>query len=191
MAVRLHNIESKALGHFTLRKVRRIPELNDSDLRRFWAKVDRCAPDACWLWTGAGVPNGHGFLGLGKRPDYQPYYAHRIAWTITHGTIPDGIAVLHRCDVRRCCNASHLFLGTQGDNVRDASAKGHLMVSRPRGHKVTTEQLAQIDRLLADWVPQVRIAEQFGVSKAWISTYARGFRRQYDRPRQSSLEKAS
>lgn len=48
---------------------------------------------------------------------------HRAAWIVTHGPIPDGLQVLHRCDNPPCCNPAHLFLGTQLDNVSDMNAK--------------------------------------------------------------------
>lgn len=50
--------------------------------------------------------------------------AHRISWLIHRGPIPSGMLVLHSCDVRRCVNPKHLFLGTQLDNLRDMATKG-------------------------------------------------------------------
>jgi hypothetical protein len=59
------------------------------------------------------------------------WQAHRAAWTLFVGEIPNGMNVLHRCDVRNCINPDHLFIGTQQDNVadmikkkRDRKAKG-------------------------------------------------------------------
>jgi len=50
--------------------------------------------------------------------------AHRLAWEEAKGPIPDGLFVLHRCDVRGCINVDHLFLGTAKDNTHDMMAKG-------------------------------------------------------------------
>jgi hypothetical protein len=50
--------------------------------------------------------------------------SHRAAWKLTHGPIPDGLQVLHRCDNPPCCNPAHLFLGTQQDNIADMHKKG-------------------------------------------------------------------
>src|SRR4051812_19427853 len=83
---------------------------------RFWAKVDRTAgPDACWPWMGARFWFGHGAVKVGGRP----WGTHRVAWELTNGAIPAGQQVNHRCDHPPCCNPTHLWLGTQLDNVRD------------------------------------------------------------------------
>jgi hypothetical protein len=92
---------------------------------RFWAKVQR--GEGCWEWQGAN--NGKGYGCFGKEGS-RPYYAHRFSWELHAGPIPDGLFVLHRCDNRRCVNPEHLFLGTQGDNMRDMIAKGRGRWSR-------------------------------------------------------------
>ena len=74
----------------------------------------------CCEWTGSC--NNHGY---GRRSRNGVVgYVHRQAWEEAFGPIPKGMRVLHRCDNPRCYNVDHLFLGTQGDNVRDAVAKG-------------------------------------------------------------------
>lgn len=93
---------------------------------RFWEKVDhyRADPDGCWLWTGSRNRKGYGQISVGGRRG-RPQLAHRIAWTLVNGPIPDGVKVLHSCDNPPCVNSSaHLFLGTLGDNNADMVAKG-------------------------------------------------------------------
>jgi hypothetical protein len=96
---------------------------DSSDLRRFIAKVE--AGDGCWLWTSQRTPEGYGQFHFGRRGT-PPWYAHRLAWELSNGPIPDGLSVLHHCDTPSCVNPQHLFLGTQTDNMQDASRKGRL-----------------------------------------------------------------
>lgn len=92
---------------------------------RFWAKVAKTDNAAdCWPWLG--TRHGKGGYGSVKRGPAIAgnALAHRIAYTLTHGSIPVGLHVLHRCDNRLCCNPAHLFVGTNADNMRDRDAKG-------------------------------------------------------------------
>ena len=87
---------------------------------RFWSKVDRRGPDECWPWTAHTQAKGYGTFGIGNRP----YPAHRVAYELTHGVVPDTrIFVCHSCDTPGCCNPAHLFLGSHDDNMADMKAK--------------------------------------------------------------------
>lgn len=89
--------------------------------RRFWPKVQKS--DGCWLWVGGGdSATGYGRIRSGGRGAPQPL-AHRVAWELTYGPIPDGLWVLHHCDTPRCVRPDHLFLGDAQANVDDAVAK--------------------------------------------------------------------
>lgn len=104
-------------------------------LSQFWAKVAKAGPNDCWLWLGHKMPYGYGTYGKPKQ------LAHRRAWELTNGPIPDGLMVLHNCpdgDNPSCVNPAHLWLGTQTDNMRDAAAKGRISSqqrpeNQPRG----------------------------------------------------------
>jgi hypothetical protein len=95
-------------------------KLTDSDVERFWAKVERT--DGCWLWTAA-TTNGYGILSV-KHRSRAPLKAHRVSWEIHHGPIPGNMHVLHTCDQRLCVNPDHLWLGTNADNTADRVSKG-------------------------------------------------------------------
>lgn len=82
----------------------------------------------CWLWIGACDSVGYGNFRIKNKS----WKAHRFSWTIHNGIIPDGLFVLHKCDVRPCINPNHLFLGTHLDNMRDMHAKGR---ARCGGHR--------------------------------------------------------
>lgn len=87
---------------------------------RFWPNIDKRGPDECWPWIGRRDARGYGRIAEnGPRT-----YAHRVAWTLTNGPIPEGMHILHKCDFPACCNTAHMVLGTQTDNNHDRHAKG-------------------------------------------------------------------
>ena len=78
-------------------------------------------PNGCLEWTKSTNRNGYGLIGF----DGKCRLAHRVAWELANGPIPDGLNVLHHCDNPPCCDTEKcLFLGTQADNVADMEAKG-------------------------------------------------------------------
>ncbi len=115
---------------------------------RLEAKLNKDT-NGCWLWTGFCNQDGYGTIQRGKRPSY-PLFVHRVSWEIYKGPIPDGLNVLHNCpggDNPRCCNPSHLFLGTQLDNVRDMYNKGRDNKSKGENQhssKLTEKQVLEI-----------------------------------------------
>lgn len=74
----------------------------------------------CLEWTGYTNVRGYGRIAFNGRT----VGAHRLAWELVNGPIPDGMNVLHHCDNPPCCNVGHLFLGTHADNSADMVAKG-------------------------------------------------------------------
>lgn len=86
--------------------------------RRFWAKVDSAGD--CWLWMGAVQSSGYGSVGSGGRT----YLAHRVAYTMVNGPIPDGLTINHLCGVKRCVRPEHLEAVTLAENNAHARATG-------------------------------------------------------------------
>lgn len=150
--------------------------MTDESWRRFWSKVDPTSPFlGCWSWAACVNPAGYGILRWQQRAQL----AHRVAWSMLCGTIPDGLCVLHRCDNPRCVNPAHLFLGTQAENVHDMDAKGR-RVNRPvygashHNAKLTDAAVEQIRARRAVGQKQAQIAEAFGVAQVTISRIVTG-----------------
>lgn len=86
-------------------------------------RIERVTESGCWIFTGALNDAGYGVLGKGGRGQGNDR-AHRITYAHFVGPIPKGIFVCHICDVRSCCNPSHMFIGTAADNNNDMINKG-------------------------------------------------------------------
>lgn len=164
--------------------------LSPQALAFFWSRVDRSGgPDACWLWTGMVGGNGYGRMYVVGRSTRQ---AHRIAWELANGqAVPGDLCACHSCDSRRCCNPTHLFLGTNADNSADMVRKGRAAsgdrhVSRlqpervPCGEangsaKLTAADVAAIrSAYAAGGVSQPQLARRFGVNHSTIGRIVRG-----------------
>lgn len=89
---------------------------------RFWMRVAVGEPDVCWPWQSHRNKAGYGRAGNGQRG--RTTVAHRIAYALTFGELPDDQLVCHRCDNPPCCNPAHLFLGSHQENADDRERKG-------------------------------------------------------------------
>jgi hypothetical protein len=130
---------------------------------RFWSKVD--SSGECWNWTAAKFSNGYGILGSWPEPG-KSSLAHRIAYQLARGEIPDGLRVCHRCDNRSCVRPDHLFLGTAKANTQDAKAKSRLICGTRR---LSWAQVCEIRELAAAGVTGKELAVRFSVTRPTIS----------------------
>lgn len=113
---------------------------------RFWAKVDKDGPGGCWLYRGVITWEGYGHFDLSRRENgrrvKRQYQAHRYAWMLTNGPIPDGGLLCHKCNVRACVNPSHIYIGDHGTNAQDALAAGHYTIGEAHRSAKLTEATA-------------------------------------------------
>lgn len=116
----------------------------------------------CWLWTGAVTKHGHGTFHV-KRKTVS---AHRLAFERSKGKIPDGLYVLHKCDVRCCVNPDHLWIGTQSDNLKDMASKGRSSLGEKNKRAKLTETDVRLIRASSD--PYAELARRYGVHEQLI-----------------------
>jgi len=93
----------------------------------FWSRVKKTS--GCWLWGGSRTQYGYGQFGASMTTgpsNQRKVLVHRYSWELVNGPVPNGLSVLHRCDVRNCVNPAHLFLGTAKTNAQDRVAKGRI-----------------------------------------------------------------
>jgi hypothetical protein len=146
---------------------------------RFWSKVDRKGPEECWPWLAGKSPSGYGSFSIKLRG----FRAHRVAYELEIGPIPEGLIVRHKCDNPACCNPNHLEVGTNRDNTQDAIRRGRWSpppiqskngASAPRA-KLTSDQVIEARRLYHNHtLYQYELARMFGVSQAAMSKIVRG-----------------
>jgi hypothetical protein len=131
-------------------------------LERFESKLKFNPRTGCWVWQASTDSNGAGSFKL----DGHMVVAHRLAYELYAGEIPDGYIVRQTCGNRLCCNPKHLEL-----------------VYRPKHfNKLSNEQITQIHRLRLGGLSQRAIADKVGCSDVHVSDVLRGVYRQLDAP---------
>jgi hypothetical protein len=122
----------------------------------------------CWIWTGS-VWGGYGrmFFGGGHTEA-----SHRVSWIVHVGPIPEGMWALHRCDVKLCCEHTHLWLGTAQDNVDDMMRKGRNVVAPPT--KFTRADILEMREMAAQGHTYAFIAKCVGADPGWVGPVVRG-----------------
>lgn len=89
-----------------------------SESERFWAKVEKTR--GCWLWTAWLNEKGYGYFHVVREGRKRDIRAHRYAYEMLVGPIPDGHSLDHLCRVRHCVNPAHL----EPVSIRDNSLRG-------------------------------------------------------------------
>ncbi|KKM63632.1 hypothetical protein LCGC14_1509480 [marine sediment metagenome] len=112
----MHNSRMDRNGSLEPKRIRGNPA------KRFHLSYVIDPESECWLWIKSLSDSGYGQFSV----DGESISAHRYSWELHNGPIPDGLCVLHKCDVKPCVNPDHLFTGTNKDNSQDALKKGRL-----------------------------------------------------------------
>jgi hypothetical protein len=129
---------------------------------RFWAKVNKTP--TCWLWTASTTRRGgYGQINWNGRMQR----ANRVSWQIAYGDIPQGLQILHKCDVPACVRPDHLFLGTHLDNMNDARQKGR-MIDGLHARRLSNDAYREIIAAPAVFGFSAALAQKFHCSRATV-----------------------
>ena len=113
-------------------------ELAQKQSERFWSKVNKDASGGCWEWIGNMHNNGYGLINVEKKH----WRAHRLSYCIKHGSVPEGMYLMHQCDNKKCVNPEHLKPGTHQENMADMKEKGR--AAKGKRKRLTMEQIQYI-----------------------------------------------
>lgn len=156
---------------------------------RFWARVVTRPETGCRVFTGHLAHKGHGVVWWFGRNEQ----AHRIAWQLAHGAIPEGLCVLHDCpggDNPDCVNVRHLWLGDKAANNADRDAKGRTargdrsgsrLHPERRAHgeqfsnaKLRTADVLSMRQAVTGGITHAALARKYGVSKQTVGRIVHG-----------------
>lgn len=114
-------------------------QLKDDPDGVFWSKVDKRSANECWNWQHAMISGGY---GQARHIRFSTNLAHRIAYELMIGPIPNGLHLDHLCRNRRCVNPAHLEPVTARENLLRGigwAAKNARKTHCPKGHEYTPE----------------------------------------------------
>ena len=138
-----------------------------SDTKKRFLKMVHVAANGCHEWTSTLHRDGYGkFYYEGSQAQ-----AHRVAYTLFVGKIPEKMFVCHHCDNRKCVNPKHLYAGTPKQNMADKIARFKGLWGRM---KYTTKQIEECKRLYSSGMSQVDVAKKLGMDQTTVSRFVRG-----------------
>lgn len=162
-------------------------QFTPTQIARFWSRVD-FAPHSqgCWLWAGAQQPSGYGHMWIGTPA--RMWLAHRVVWALLGHTLSPDVLVCHHCDNQPCVRPSHLFSGSQNDNMRDMLEKQRHYAQTHDGQQPWSQGERHYRARLTDTQAReilqqydgkrgtlARLAREYGVNHATIWCLVRGY----------------
>lgn len=131
--------------------------LKEDQLTRLYDKI--CKTDTCWIWIGGLTQDGYPkFLITSKNYTNVIVRAHRLLHQIYYKKSPGDFFVCHKCNIKRCVNPEHLYLGTVKENSQDAARDGLFK------HKLSDEDVKEIRRL-GLYLPASEIGKKFKITR--------------------------
>jgi hypothetical protein len=136
-------------------------DISPITVAHFWSRVKGGSDFDCWPWQGRTNDRGYGRFGREM--------AHRVAFELVSGPIPDDRLIRHRCDNPICCNPKHLEPGTHLDNSRDCVTRRRIARGATHGMSKITEEQARYIRTNPDGLRCKELALKFGVAESTVS----------------------
>jgi DNA-binding transcriptional regulator YiaG len=147
------------------------------DIERFWSKVDIRSDGECWNWKAGKFTEGYGEFHI----NHVVLRANRVAYVISHGTIPNDFHVHHICSNKGCCNPNHLQALTRSEHEivtskmnQRAVGTRHWSKTHPKSHKLNQTQADEIRNLRRQGLTQRVIGKLFGVSNITVHDIEHG-----------------
>lgn len=149
--------------------------INKRIKQRFYKRVNVGFPDDCWEWTGTffsmkhkDLPYGQFWWGTINGKD-KTISAHRAAYILECGAIPEGLQILHKCNNSKCVNYRHLYAGTHENNMRDRDASGRTSKWDKRYNFIRTDDLCQkVKDMLSQKVKISDICEALSIGRSTV-----------------------
>ncbi len=150
---------------------------------RFWQKVEVGSKDECWPWKACRCAHGkakldYGRFGVGGG---RTMTAHRVAYILAYGEIPDELFACHSCDYPPCCNPAHLFAGTGKENAADRDSKNRFVLGRRYGGSNSSrasftlgQAVTALSLVLDEGYSTARVAQFYGVHQSTIQRLIAG-----------------